>query len=59
MPQDTNKDIAYIKEWMAKEPHLPQDLGKKITYTDNLQLKLTLSVRFKTSCYLNSMVSSV
>nr|ATY51946.1 CRAL-TRIO domain-containing protein [Bicyclus anynana] len=39
MPQDTNKDVAYIKEWMAKEPHLPTD------FDDDLIIK------FLHSCY--------
>ncbi|XP_045775802.1 alpha-tocopherol transfer protein-like [Maniola jurtina] len=30
MPQDISKDITFIKEWMAKEPHLPQDLDDKL-----------------------------
>lgn len=28
MPQDYKQDLAAIKEWMSKEPHIPQDIGK-------------------------------
>lgn len=39
MPQDVSHDLASIREWLAKEPHLPQDL-------DDFMLK-----KFLHSCY--------
>lgn len=27
-PEDIEKDIASIREWLSRQPHLPQDMGK-------------------------------
>ncbi|GBP34436.1 hypothetical protein EVAR_25039_1 [Eumeta japonica] len=39
MPKDLNQDVAAIKQWLAKEPYLPNDL-------EELMLK-----KFLHSCY--------
>ncbi|XP_063830099.1 alpha-tocopherol transfer protein-like isoform X2 [Ostrinia nubilalis] len=39
MPQDTNHDLVAIRDWLAKEPYLPQDL-------DDFMIK-----KFLHSCY--------
>lgn len=27
-PEDIEKDIASIREWLSRQPHLPKDMGK-------------------------------
>lgn len=27
-PEDTEKDVASIREWLSRQPHLPKDMGK-------------------------------
>lgn len=29
-PEDIEKDIASIREWLSRQPHLPKDMGKQI-----------------------------
>lgn len=26
-PEDIEKDVASIREWLSRQPHLPQDMG--------------------------------
>lgn len=28
-PVQVESDLAYLKEWLRKQPHLPKDIGKK------------------------------
>lgn len=37
-PEDIEKDIASIREWLSRQPHLPKDMGKSsfITYAVHL-----------------------
>lgn len=30
-PEDIEKDIALIREWLSRQPHLPQDMGSYTT----------------------------
>lgn len=67
MPQDVSQDIVSIREWLAKESHLPTDfgnypsnkwLGKYIgTYLRSIYIRLgflTLQVYSSSNPYLGT-----
>lgn len=29
-PEDIEKDVASIREWLSRQPHLPKDMGELI-----------------------------
>lgn len=35
-PDTREQDLAHIKEWLKKEPHLPDEFGSFITHNINL-----------------------
>lgn len=42
MPQDLQQEVISMREWLAKEPHLPKDIGKVkllILFAFRIQIK--------------------
>lgn len=46
-PEDIEKDIASIREWLSRQPHLPQDMGKVLSYSILMYWLLIIWVWFQ------------
>lgn len=46
-PEDIEKDIASIREWLSRQPHLPQDMGKVFSYSILMYSLLIIWVWFQ------------
>lgn len=51
-PDTREQDLAHIKEWLKKEPHLPDEFGKRFTnnfnnnFRPSAQYRLPAKARF-------------